>query len=75
MWKEARIAIKLWKRPLLVRKGNFISMTLNPLNVNCRAMATHESELVEPTVELGRRWLEIEAKRNCRQDKTLLGSS
>merc|ERR1719385_332775 len=31
-----------------------------------RAMATHKSEAVEPTVELGREWLDIEAKRNCR---------
>merc|ERR1712212_101729 len=31
-----------------------------------RAMATHESEAVEPTIELGRKWLNIEAKRNCR---------
>ena len=39
--------------------------------VNFRAMATHKSEAVEPTAELGREWLDIEAKRNCRQ-KTLL---
>merc|ERR1719209_1785667 len=31
-----------------------------------RAMATHKSEAVEPTDELGREWLDIEAKRNCR---------
>ena len=32
-------------------------------------MATHKSEAVEPTDELGREWLDIEAKRNCRQKK------
>jgi len=36
-----------------------------------RAMATHESELIEPTVELGRKWLELEARRNCRFITTL----
>ena len=34
-------------------------------------MATHESEAVEPTVELGRKWLEIEARRNCRYETFL----
>merc|ERR1712106_706979 len=29
-------------------------------------MATHESEAVEPTAELGREWLNIDAERNCR---------
>ena len=78
MLKEARNAIKLWRKPLLVRKGRFNNFLMRKrasnlllVYVHFRAMATHKSEAVEPTVELGRKWLEIEARRNCRQ-KTLL---
>merc|ERR1711971_1479682 len=31
-----------------------------------RAMAAHDADYVEPSVELGKDWLELEARRNCR---------
>jgi len=31
-----------------------------------RAMAAHEADYVDPTAELGKEWLDIEARRNCR---------
>ena len=29
-------------------------------------MAAHEADYVDPTAELGKEWLDIEARRNCR---------
>jgi len=31
-----------------------------------RAMAAHDADYIEPTAELGKEWLNIEARRNCR---------
>merc|ERR1712032_846800 len=31
-----------------------------------RAMAAHDADYVEPSVELGKDWLDLEARRNCR---------
>ena len=31
-----------------------------------RAMAAHDADYVEPSTELGKDWLEMEARRNCR---------
>ena len=35
-----------------------------------RAMAAHDADYVEPTAELGKEWLNIEARRNCRWEGT-----
>ena len=37
------------------------------INLYFSAVATYTAEEVKPTGELGEKWLEIEAKRNCRQ--------
>ena len=54
------------QRPTLDGRKNMFVLIIC---VHFRAMATHKSEAVEPTDELGREWLDIEAKRNCRQKK------
>ena len=37
------------------------------VNLHFSAVATYTAEEVKPSGELGEKWLEIEAKRNCRQ--------
>ena len=62
------IAMRLWRNLVHVRRGGYILCVKN-LDIKdlCyRAMAAHDADYVEPSVELGKDWLDLEARRNCR---------
>ena len=61
--------INIWIKATKKTKGQNLS---SPVLDFCkifllqRAMAAHDADYVEPSAELGKDWLEMEARRNCR---------